>query len=83
MADIIEQWRIESESNPEKFYVVSELTDGSFSCGYIGWTRHVPRSDCKHIRWLRQFGGLAIQIDPLLAAVEKVNRRAAKKAGVV
>lgn len=27
-----------------------------FACGCIGWTRHFPRQDCKHIKYARAGG---------------------------
>ena len=53
------------------------MTDGSFQCSCLGWTRHVPRVDCKHILTARE--GLGVPIDPLIHAIGKAQRRAAKK----
>ena len=30
-------------------HIVSKCDDGSYACDCIGWTRHYPRTDCKHI----------------------------------
>ena len=44
-----------SDSNPSKSYKVSRHDDGeqAWECGCIGWTRHIPRRDCKHITKVR------------------------------
>lgn len=41
---------IRSESNPKVQYKVvgSNLNDATCAC--LGWTRHMPRRPCKHIR---------------------------------
>jgi len=31
-------------------HIVSKVDDGSYACDCIGWTRHYPRINCKHIR---------------------------------
>lgn len=73
---ITDQFAVESESNPERKYVVSRYSDGSWACGCIGWTRHVPRQDCKHIWWVKTHGAVRCEmIDPLLAAMRKVRKR--------
>jgi len=38
-------------------YIVSQDRDGNWACSCPGWTRHVPRTDCKHIREVRDYGG--------------------------
>jgi hypothetical protein len=76
--EIAERWEIESESSPGKKYVVSKMLDGSWACSCIGWTRHVPRRDCKHIEWHKRFGGTALTVDPLLMSLMKLNRKAEK-----
>jgi hypothetical protein len=43
-----------------------------WQCSCIGWTRHVPRKDCKHIEWVKRFGG--IPLDPMLHAMDKAQR---------
>lgn len=77
MATILEQFKVESDSRPGKFYVVSETDSGEWQCGCVGWTRHVPRRDCKHIRWVKCGG--AVAIDPLLRAVEVTRNKAQRK----
>lgn len=79
MAQIFEQWKVESESNPNKSYVVSALNDGTYSCACVGWTRHVPRRDCKHIRWVKDHG--AMPIDPVLMAMERAQRKVERQGG--
>jgi hypothetical protein len=48
------QWSIPSDSNPSRNYTVSLTYDGEWQCSCIGWTRHVPRKDCKHIRRVKE-----------------------------
>lgn len=74
---IVDQWKIESESSPGRYYVVSLNADESFSCSCLGWTRHVPRRDCKHIDYHRRFGG--IPVEPVLMAMAKAQRKAERK----
>lgn len=31
-------------------HIVSKCDDGSYACDCIGWIRHYPRVNCKHIR---------------------------------
>ena len=50
------QWVVDSSSGPGK-YTVSEDLNGEFSCSCRGWTGHVPRTDCKHIREVKAGGG--------------------------
>lgn len=38
-----------TSSNGKRQYAVSLKSD-EWQCACIGWTRHVPRKDCKHIR---------------------------------
>ena len=46
---------IQSESNPNaRPYMVSRESYGDvWSCSCRGWTMHMPRKDCKHIREVR------------------------------
>ena len=47
------QWEWPSNSDPTTKYVISQNWDESFECSCKGWTMHVPRSDCSHIRKLK------------------------------
>lgn len=31
-------------------HIISKCDDGSYACDCIGWIRHYPRINCKHIR---------------------------------
>ena len=44
------RWELPSSSSPDTTYVVAMSEHGDWACGCIGWTRHFPRKDCKHIR---------------------------------
>ena len=46
------QWSVESNSS-DRQYTVSEMHTGEFQCSCMGWTRHMPRKDCTHIRQLK------------------------------
>jgi hypothetical protein len=47
-----ERWAVPSDSQ-EGHYTVAVDVDGNFACGCLGWTRHMPRTDCKHIKEVR------------------------------
>lgn len=49
-----EQWQVASDSNPNKFYMVSLTNTGGYECSCPAWTRTTPRRDCKHIRRLQR-----------------------------
>jgi len=53
MAQYMNQWKWPSGSNPDKEYTISLTYDGEYQCSCYGWTRHVPRRDCAHIRGLK------------------------------
>jgi hypothetical protein len=45
------QWDVGSFTDQtKKPYKVSERRDGRWECSCPAWTRHTPRTDCKHIR---------------------------------
>lgn len=84
---IIEQYKVESESDPGRYYIVSRVELAAkcgevspveqWQCSCTGWTRHVPRRDCKHIAYHKAFGG--VPVDPLLMAMLKSNRKTERK----
>lgn len=41
-------------------HTVSQDKDGNWACSCIGWTRHMPRTDCKHIREVKEGGGQSL-----------------------
>jgi hypothetical protein len=44
------QWDVGSfTDSTKKPYKVSERRDGRWECSCPAWTRHTPRTDCKHI----------------------------------
>lgn len=73
-----EYWKVESDSSPGKFYTVSHYNDDSWACSCVGWTRHVPRRDCRHITYVK--GGGAVVYDPLARAVTLAMKRSERKA---
>jgi hypothetical protein len=49
----VSQWEVASESNPSKFYKVSQRQDGSFACDCPAWKfKPAPKPPCKHINGL-------------------------------
>lgn len=80
MSQYVEYWKVESDSKPGKFYTVSKTVEGSFECGCTGWTRHVPRRDCRHILYVK--AGNGIPFDPCARAVILANARQARKVAV-
>lgn len=73
---IINQFKVDSESNPANKYTVSEYNDGTWACACRGWTSHVPRRDCKHIWWVKSQGATRVeQVDPMAAAIRKTRKR--------
>lgn len=55
MKEILMQWPVPS-SDGKREYTVTSYADGSFACSCLGWTRHMPRKDCRHIRDVRVDG---------------------------
>ena len=52
--EYLNQWTVPSDSNPSDSYTVSLTYDGKWQCSCKGWTMHVPRKDCKHIRRIKE-----------------------------
>ena len=69
-------WEVESESNPNRAYIVSLKTDGTYACGCPRWTTTVPRQDCKHIRSLKAMLKYSIVeiSEPRVLTSEKVRK---------
>src|SRR3990167_1323061 len=49
MPEYRRQWQVLS-SDGKRTYTVSVTIDGVWSCSCVGWTRHMPRKDCEHIK---------------------------------
>jgi hypothetical protein len=64
-------------SSSDAMHTVSKHVDDSFQCSCIGWTRHVPRRDCKHILWVKQYGPMPIE--PLLYELAREEERRKRK----
>jgi len=62
MANWVQKWDVQSESNPQKFYTVSRGDDGTFGCSCPAWTFH--RRTCKHIRGVAERESGASVADP-------------------
>jgi hypothetical protein len=52
MSKWVSKWAVPSDS-VDGHYTVARDHDGNFACGCLGWTRHMPRTDCKHIKQVR------------------------------
>lgn len=52
----IKKWYVPSSTSGTT-YTVGVDENGAWACGCIGWTRHVPRRDCRHIKEVKQYGG--------------------------
>jgi len=55
---VVDRWRVFSDSG--RTYTVSALKSHTFrtvryECSCRGWTMHVPRRDCKHIRHVKNY----------------------------
>lgn len=48
MSKWVENWEVQSESNPEKFYTVSRAVNGEFGCSCPQWVYR--KKTCKHIQ---------------------------------
>jgi len=56
----VKRWVIPSHTSMRE-YIVAQDKDGNWACSCPGWTRHVPRTDCKHIRTVKSGGGMSIE----------------------
>lgn len=64
--DVLKRWRVKSDTSDRTYTVVIVGVDVELEgmkapypglewrCGCMGWTRHMPRRDCKHIRHVKQ-----------------------------
>jgi hypothetical protein len=50
----VKRWMVKSGST-EGFYTVAQDKDGQYACSCPGWTRHTPRTDCKHVMAVKNF----------------------------
>lgn len=48
-------YAVDSESDPNRTYTVTQAYDGHWECACPAWTRHMPRKNCKHIARLLAF----------------------------
>ena len=55
----IHRWVVPSSSGGGE-YIVGQDAEGNWGCSCVGWTRHTPRTDCKHIREVKAGGGQTI-----------------------
>ena len=45
----LKRWVVPSDSGPGN-HIVGQDAEGNYGCDCVGWTRHMPRRDCKHIQ---------------------------------
>ena len=64
MPEYRRQWQVLS-SDGKRTYTVSVTVDYVWSCSCIGWTRHMPRKDCKHIKEKKADGGSGSKRGPV------------------
>uniref|UniRef100_A0A6M3LUJ5 SWIM-type domain-containing protein n=2 Tax=viral metagenome TaxID=1070528 RepID=A0A6M3LUJ5_9ZZZZ len=50
----LNQWIVPSDSDPNRNYTISLTYNEEWQCSCRGWTSHVPRRDCKHIRRIKE-----------------------------
>lgn len=76
-----QHFSVPSSSSRGVFYVVSQVREGgAWECSCPAWTRHTPRSDCKHIGMVRRLlagGRVTTQPAgvPLPASIASVFKR--------
>ena len=49
---VIGRWRVKNDDRTRTYTVVA--TKGVWQCSCMGWTRHMPRKDCKHITHIKR-----------------------------
>jgi hypothetical protein len=72
----IEKYKVYSETSVHS-YIVSKCDDGSYACSCLGWIRHYPRTNCKHILWVLRNKPEPLNLetyDKLHGKKEKVNK---------
>lgn len=66
MANWLKKWEVQGSA--KKPYIVSYSDEGGWGCSCIGWTRHMPRKDCKHIRKMKdEVGEKPVNVRPEIA----------------
>lgn len=55
----VRRWVVPSSSG-DGDYIVAQDKDGNWACSCRGWTSHVPRTDCRHIREVKAGGGATL-----------------------
>jgi hypothetical protein len=56
-------------SDGERTYVISVQESGEYACSCMGWTRHVPRKECRHIRDYRYSRPAAVTTQQTVGAL--------------
>jgi len=71
------QWDVGSFTDAtKKPYKVSERRDGRWECSCPAWTRHTPRTDCKHIVKVQKASRFSPQNPVFLATPPAANQPA-------
>ena len=55
----VKRW-VAPSSSGDGDYIVAQDAEGNWACSCRGWTSHVPRTDCKHIRLIKEGGGMTL-----------------------
>jgi hypothetical protein len=75
------KWAVPSSSS-DGYYTVAQDYEGNFACGCLGWTRHMPRTDCRHIRQVR-FLELGEKSTAMTMETAVINRMLGKAIGLL
>lgn len=71
----VRQWQVPS-SKAGKFYIVSLSREGEWSCACVGWTSHMPRKACRHIKEAKETGNrYLLWLDELAARLDRTSVR--------
>ena len=67
MANYVKKYEVQGSA--KKPYIVSFSDEGGWACSCIGWTRHVPRKDCKHIKKIKsEVGTKPVNVRPEISS---------------
>lgn len=76
------KWAVPSSSGDGYYTVAEDRATGDLACGCLGWTRHMPRTDCKHIKQVRYLE-LGQPSDALTMEQAVINRMLGRPIGRV
>jgi hypothetical protein len=80
----VRQWDVGSFTDPgKKPYKISERYNGTWECSCPAWTRHTPRTDCKHIIKVKKASYFSPQNPVFVAAPPAANQPAITEQRVI